>query len=108
MMTSASEKRVRVAGTGSQLHSDFTHCLYDEPYSGFISLLIPSYFYLILKSNVCCLLINIMFCYTFICRKTERLSIWLRAREKDGYFVARINIKIGMWVFREQNSMGLA
>lgn len=34
--------------------------------------------------------------------------MWSKAREKDGYFVARINIKIGMWVFREQNSMGLA
>lgn len=99
---------VCVVGNGSQLHSDFTCYLYDEPYSGFISSPIPSYFYLILKSNVCHLFINIMFCYIFICWKIGGLSIWSRAREKDGYFVARINIKIGMWVFREQNSMGLA
>lgn len=60
---------VCVVGNGSQLHSDFACYLYGEPYSGFISSLTPSYFYLILTSNVCCLLINIVFCYIFICWK---------------------------------------
>lgn len=73
-----------VVNTGSQLHFDFTRCLYDELYSRFFPSVVLSYFYLMLKPKVCCLLINVMFSYTFVFWRKEGLSRRSRAREKDG------------------------